>query len=193
MGLDISGGVQGIGKSLGNGHTVVDYSAPWGRPIAKWVPSWGEEARNEINEIRQELEQRLGAEKARRIAETNRNLWIFPNLIINDIMSLTIRTFDPIRPDYMEVTAWAMGPKNEPENLRARRLDYFLTFIGPGGFATPDDIESMETCQIGFSTMPEVEWQDISRGMHKETPHTTDELQMRGFWRQWSRLMSQEA
>ena len=31
-----------------------------------------------------------------------------------------------------------------------RRLDSFLAFLGPGGFATPDDIEALESCQQGF-------------------------------------------
>jgi p-cumate 2,3-dioxygenase alpha subunit len=193
LGLDTSKGLtDGIGRSLGNGHTVMQYNAPWGRPVAKWIPEWGEEAKAEIEQIRKELEERVGPVKAQRMAESNRNLWIFPNLIINDIMSVTIRTFDPIAPDFMEVTAWALGPKEEAENLRARRLDYFLTFLGPGGFATPDDIESLETCQLGFSTLNEAPWQDISRGMHREQPLSTDELQMRGFWRQWLKMMDQE-
>ncbi|MEW9673241.1 aromatic ring-hydroxylating dioxygenase subunit alpha [Ammoniphilus sp. 3BR4] len=194
LNLDVSAGLtDGIGKSLGNGHTVMQYNAPWGRPVAKWTPIWGDEAKAEIEEIRTELEARCGSEKAKKMAESNRNLWIFPNLIINDIMSLTIRTFDPIAPDYMEVTAWAMGPKGEAENLRARRLDYFLTFLGPAGFATPDDVESLEVCQMGFSTMKEVQWQDISRGMHREQPLSTDELQMRGFWRHWVKVMAGQA
>ena len=30
--------VGGGGKSLGNGHAVIEYQAPWGRPVAQWVP-----------------------------------------------------------------------------------------------------------------------------------------------------------
>lgn len=190
QGLDLSGGIAGRGVALGKGHTLMEYESPWGRPVAKWIPVWGEEAKAEIAEIRKELESRFDAEKVHKMTHLNRNLWVFPNLIINDIMSLTIRTFDPVEPDYMEVTAWAMGPKNEPENLRARRLDNFLSFIGPGGFATPDDIESLEVCQLGFNTYPYVEYQDISRGMGKEEHTNTDEEQMRGFWREWNKLMT---
>ena len=38
--------------SLGNGHAVIEYASPWGRPIARWVPSWGEEKRELVERIR---------------------------------------------------------------------------------------------------------------------------------------------
>jgi hypothetical protein len=90
----------------------------------------------------------------------------------------------------MEVTAWALGPKEESLDYRALRLDNFLTFLGPGGYATPDDVEMLEECQMGFSAAREVEWSDISRGMLKETPIASDELQMQTFWRRWNELVS---
>ena len=68
--------------------------------------------------------------------------------------------------------------------MLARRLDSFLTFLGPGGFATPDDEEALESCQAGFRAT-ETEWSDISKGMLKATPLNSEELQMRGYWRQW--------
>ena len=68
--------------------------------------------------------------------------------------------------------------------MLATRLDSFLTFLGPGDFATPDDVEALESCQAGFRAT-ETEWSDISRGMLRPAPQSTDELQMRGFWRQW--------
>ena len=42
LGTDLSGGVDGISRDLGNGHAVLEYLAPWGRPIAKWEPLFGE-------------------------------------------------------------------------------------------------------------------------------------------------------
>ena len=81
----------------------------------------------------------------------------------------------------MEVTAWHLVPKDESDPMLAVRLDSFLTFLGPGGFATPDDVEAMESCQAGFRAT-EVEWSDISRGMLR-TPQWADEMQMRGFCR----------
>ena len=38
----------------------------------------------------------------------------------------------------------------------------------------------------------EVGWNDISRGMKREVPQATDEAQMRAFWRQWNKLITNE-
>jgi hypothetical protein len=116
---------------------------------------------------------------------------IFPNLIINDIMAITVRTFFPVAPDYIEINAWALAPTDESAENRALRLDNFLTFLGPGGFATPDDVEALESCQQGF-TNREVQWSDLSRGMKRAQPAVDDELQMRAFWRQWYTLITRD-
>ncbi|MGH8059770.1 MAG: aromatic ring-hydroxylating oxygenase subunit alpha [Candidatus Entotheonellia bacterium] len=180
----------GRGKSLGNGHAVIDTGPPLGgRPIAYWTPLFGEEKKAEIEAIRRRLEERFGVEHAYKMTQTSRNLFIFPNLIINDIMAITVRTFFPTTPDYMEITAWALAPSEESPENRALRLDNFLTFLGPGGFATPDDVEMLECCQQGFANR-EVEWSDISRGMKRAEPLQTDELQMRAFWRKWQELIA---
>ena len=183
LGTDLSVGVKGTAHDLGNGHAVLEYEAPWGRPVAKWEPLFGEDARTSLDGIRRDLVDRFGEERAHRMADLNRNMLIYPNLIVNDIMALTVRTFVPTAPDAMEVTAWEMAPRDEQPDVRQRRLDSFLTFLGPGGFATPDDIEALESCQQGFSSGG-VEWNDISRGMTRE-PEANDEAQMRAFWRRW--------
>jgi phenylpropionate dioxygenase-like ring-hydroxylating dioxygenase large terminal subunit len=138
--------------------------------------------------MHQKLVERFGAEWAYQMTQTSRNLLIFPNLIINDIMAITVRTFFPVAPDYIEINAWALAPQDESAENRALRLDNFLTFLGPGGFATPDDVEALESCQQGFANR-EVAWSDISRGMQRAQPLVDDELQMRAFWRQWHALM----
>ncbi len=175
---------------LGNGHAVLEYDSPWGLLIAQWTPTFGEHRKAHFEEIRRRFEERLGADRAQRICETSRNLGIFPNLVINDIMAVTVRTFYPLSPDYMEVNAWALAPVDESAEDSALRLDNFLTFLGPGGFATPDDVEMLESCQRGFANR-EVAWSDISRGMKREHPSITDELQMRAFWRRWNQLMDE--
>ena len=175
---------------LGNGHAVLEYQSAWGRPIAHWVAPFGEHPKSHFEEVRRQFDERFGPERARRICETSRNLGIFPNLVINDIMAITVRTFYPVSPDYMEVNAWALAPADESAEDSALRLDNFLTFLGPGGFATPDDVDMLESCQRGFANH-EVGWSDISRGMKREHPSITDELQMRAFWRRWNQLMTE--
>jgi p-cumate 2,3-dioxygenase alpha subunit len=112
---------------------------------------------------------------------------IYPNLVVNDIMAVTVRTFMPSSPDQMDVTAWQLAASDEPPIVRQCRLDNFLTFLGPGGFATPDDVEALESCQQGFHAGG-VQWNDISRGMNREAVGN-DELQMREFWRRWAQQM----
>ena len=68
---------------------------------------------------------------------SGRNIVIFPNLAIVDlIMGITLRTYYPIAPGYMEVTAWSLQPKDDDPELRRMRQENFLTFWGPAGLAT---------------------------------------------------------
>src|SRR4051812_38604578 len=182
---------HGVGKALGNGHAVIDNVNFRGRPVARWIPIYGEAAKPELERIRAELVARLGEARAARVADTNRNLVVFPNLVIADGSSVTIRTFQPLAADRMRVTAWALGPREETAAARAIRLDSFLTFYGPGGFATPDDIEALEMVQSGLAaTCREVPWSVMTRGMEKQGEQlNTDELHLRAFWQRWDALM----
>ncbi|RSY79381.1 aromatic ring-hydroxylating dioxygenase subunit alpha [Sphingomonas koreensis] len=183
--------LAGGGIDLRNGHAVIEYSAPWGRPIANWVPLWGEEGKSEIEAIYGALQARLGAERASRLATKNRNMIIFPNLVVNDIMAITVRTFFPLAPDYLEVNAWALAPREESEWLRKYRLFNFTEFLGPGGFATPDDVEAIEKCQSGYAAAgQDAAYNDISKGMLRDGgPSYDDEMQMRAFWIEWDKRM----
>ncbi len=185
-------GAGGGGRcfDLGNGHAVIEAAAPWGRPIAKWIPPFGEHSKPEFAATQAELEARLGTERGLRIGTRNRNMVIFPNLVINDIMAVTVRTFYPEAPDKLHVSGYAMGPKGEGREQRKRRLDNFLEFLGPGGFATPDDVEALESCQRGYRNAHQTGWNDISRGMLRQTVAVDDEEQMRCFWREWGRRMA---
>ena len=182
------GNRRGFGRALGNGHGVMENDAIYGRPIAMWHPYFGEESRDEIQQIKDDLVALHGHDKALRMCEKSRNMVIFPNLVVNDVMAVTIRVFQPTGPASMDVTAWEMAPVDEAGNPLRRRLDSFLTFLGPGGFATPDDTEALESCQQGFNSGG-VEWSDLSRGFYRD-PRGNDELQIRSFWRRWQSLVA---
>jgi p-cumate 2,3-dioxygenase subunit alpha len=178
---------------LGKGHGVIVDRAPWGRTVARWAPSFGEEFKPVIAARRQRLVEAFGEERASAIADEDCNLLVFPNLVINDVMAVVVRTIWPTAADHMEVKAWAFAPKDDDEKIRALTLSSFVSFLGPGGFATPDDMEALESCQRGMKSAREVEWSDMSRGMDRESGHTSaDEIQMRSFWRRWSELMQGE-
>jgi p-cumate 2,3-dioxygenase alpha subunit len=184
--------LSGTGIDLKNGHALIEYTAPWGRPIAHWIPLWGEAGKTEVDAIYAKLEGRLGAERARRLAQKNRNMVIFPNLVVNDIMAITVRTFFPTAPDYVEINAWALAPREESDWLRRYRLFNFTEFLGPGGFATPDDVEAIERCQQGYAASDTAQFNDISKGMSRdEGPSFDDEMQMRAFWSEWDKRLQQ--
>ena len=189
---------KGFGRvrDLGNGHAVSESldGTPWGRPLARAIGSWSDEAKAKVDAAYQELIARVGPERAEIIGHGDRNILIFPNLVVNDIMGLVVRTFYPASPGYLEVNAWALAPKNEDPMLRDLRNKNFLEFLGPAGFATPDDQEMLEICQRGYLTAKWVQWNDLSRGMlteHEPNPAKQDELQMRTFWRRWYKLLVQ--
>ncbi|MBC7977727.1 MAG: ribosomal subunit interface protein, partial [Myxococcales bacterium] len=162
------------------------------RPLAYWTSMFDEAVKPDIEATQQRCVARFGEARARRITETNRALLVFPNLMIIDAIALTIRKIDPVGPGAMAVTSWAMAPRDEKPSLRALRLSHYLTFLGPGGFATPDDIEIVESCQTGYAN-PSVPYSNLSRGMNREVPQTTDELPARAFWQRWRELMVEPA
>jgi p-cumate 2,3-dioxygenase alpha subunit len=189
---DYPGG--GNAGGLGMGHGYFESWVPNGKPVASWIPPWGPEAKAEIDRIRARLTQKYGEARMKRICDHQKNLIIFPNLVVNDHVSITVRMFQPESVNTMRVTAWAMGPKDETPLLRKLRLDNFLTFLGPAGLATPDDNEMLELAQVGVEGTA-VQWSDISRGMGEEddiltsSGPWTDENQMRAYWAQWDRIM----
>jgi p-cumate 2,3-dioxygenase subunit alpha len=185
---------QGRGRGLGNGHAALESWVPTGRPVASWIPPWGPEVKKEIDAKRAWLAQRFGKERADFIADVQKNLVIFPNLVINDNVGMIIRTIEPTSASTMRVNSWALGPTDESDELRAIRLDNFVSFLGPSGFGSADDIEMLELCQRGIEHSP-VEWNELSKGMNGaedsrvEVCGPDDEGHMRAYWAQWDRMM----
>ncbi|MFC8850787.1 MULTISPECIES: aromatic ring-hydroxylating dioxygenase subunit alpha [unclassified Micromonospora] len=178
----------GFGRALGMGHGANELPPAAARPLAYWTPMFGAEVRPRIEATAARFVDRFGAERAQRITGTNRALLIFPNLMIIDAIAITIRKIDPIGAGQLAITSVALAPRDEDPDIRELRKSHYLTFLGPAGFATPDDIEIIESCQRGYLNRT-VRYSDLSRGMNKEVPETTDELPAREFWRQWDRLM----
>jgi phenylpropionate dioxygenase-like ring-hydroxylating dioxygenase large terminal subunit len=163
---------------LGRGHAMIE-SRLGVIPIGLTAPE-------QLSEQRRRIEKAFGPERASRMLDYTRNLFIFPNCIFVCHFR-TLRTFYPVDVDKTNVESWCLGDRGEPPELRRLRNDNFLSFQGPGGFATPDDVEALENIQRTFGAA-EVEWSDMSRGMHRR-PISTDELQMRVFYRRWQHLL----
>ena len=188
--------------TLENGHSVLVFSGHGGRVGMQWEPRFGEAQKTRTEENVRRLASRLGEERANRIASTSRILYVFPNLILFDIEGLAARQLEPVRPDFTDVRAWEFAPATEtPEELELR-IRILGSFIGPGGLATPDDVEAYECVQRGIvatagDPRPQVDWSDISRGMAREAEgqpaRNVDEAGIRGFWRHWDDVIEERA
>lgn len=181
--------------NLGNGHSLLVLTGHGGRISMVWEPRFGEGERVRTEEHRAEMVERLGAARAAYVADESHILFVFPNLLLFDIEGLSIRQLAPQAPGNTEVRAWQLVPREEPEESRSLRMKTVVSFVGPGGLATPDDIEAYEAVQRGIeasrgSADAELDFSDMSRGMRDEVElrqgRSIDEGAMRGFWRHWA-------
>lgn len=186
---------RGFAKGVGNGHAVLASFVPTGRPVAQWIERWGPKIKAQIDANRARLEERYGKERADYLADMQKNLVVFPNLVFNDNVGLTIRVIEPVGPNEIHVRAWGLGHAGEPPELLDIRLDNFSNFLGPAGFGSADDIEMLELCQEGIEHAP-TEWSEYSKGMDVDAPDLRlqqgapdDECQMQAYWAQWDRVM----
>ncbi|CAM5438539.1 3-phenylpropionate/cinnamic acid dioxygenase subunit alpha [Streptomyces afghaniensis] len=159
--------------NLGNGHGLLVLTGHGGRISMIWEPRFGEDERVRTEAHRAEMTQRLGEERAHYVADESHILFVFPNLLLFDIEGLSIRQLEPVAPDQTDVRAWQLVPREEDPDTRALRMKTVVSFVGPGGLATPDDIEAYEAVQRGIqatagTTAPELDYSDMSRGMADE-------------------------
>ncbi|MBM4420766.1 MAG: Rieske 2Fe-2S domain-containing protein [Chloroflexi bacterium] len=181
-----------------NGHSVLLFSGHGGRVGMQWEPRFGAEERVRTEANVKALAGRVGDARAKRISGTSRILFVFPNLILFDIEGLAARQLEPTAAGYTEVRAWELAPVGEDPAARALRIRVLGSFIGPGGLATPDDVEAYECIQRGVlatagDSRPYVDWSDISRGMERESKgepaRSIDEAGLRSFWRHWNSIV----
>jgi p-cumate 2,3-dioxygenase subunit alpha len=156
-------------RGLGNGHAVIEY---------RKFSGVADEAK------RKAWQAKFGRERADRMLDYTRTLLLFPNTLFIE-QRRVIRTIFPLAPDHAEITGFPLMPAVDDPAVRKQRLDIYLSFLGPAGFATPDDNEVMELIQKNCAGLPDDAMIDCSRGMTSAAPKPQDEAQMRAFWRQW--------
>jgi len=185
--------------NLGNGHSMLVLTGHGGRISMVWEPRFGEDEKVRTEEHLAEMAERLGEKRAHYVADESHILFVFPNLLLFDIEGLSIRQLEPLAPNATEVRAWQLVPREEDPVSRALRMKTVVSFVGPGGLATPDDIEAYEAVQRGIDATAnevrrELDYSDMSRGMLDEVKgqqgRSIDEGAMRGFWRHWSSAVS---
>lgn len=180
---------------LGQGHSMLILTGHNGRLGMIWEPRFGEAEKERTRINREDMARRLGEERANQVGDASRILFVFPNLLLFDLEALTIRQLEPLSAGRTDVRAWQYVPKVETDEARDIRLRTMASFVGPGGLATPDDIEAYEAVQRGIEatagdTRGFNDWSDMSRGMISEVRgeqgRSIDEGAMRSFWRAWS-------
>lgn len=168
------------GLDLGKGHGAFSGVQRSEGAYGSAATRLDDATRQHIERIRQVQLERYGKELAD-WAPGRVNFLVYPNLAF--VGNTTVRTIWPVGASSTEVIAWTIVPADEKGAALDARVNDVPLFQGPGGFATPDDVEALESCQAGFAAR-EVEWTDLSKGMQR-APQSSDEVQIRAFWRQW--------
>jgi benzoate/toluate 1,2-dioxygenase alpha subunit/2,4,5-trichlorophenoxyacetic acid oxygenase 1 len=126
--------------SFEHGHAVnwsIKRNPLYGRPLA-YDPRQLEETRR-----------RVGAERAKWMLR-QRNLTIFPNLQVIDILSAQVRTWRPLAANKTEMVSHCLAPVGESAAARAIRIRNYEDFFNPTGLASSDDNVMYEFCQSGY-------------------------------------------
>jgi p-cumate 2,3-dioxygenase alpha subunit len=185
---------EGLVEPLPGGHQVSTLAGHGGRIGLNWEPRFGEAERIRTEANRAEVFARLGPERGRLVTDYFKTLHMFPNLLLFDIEGISIRMLEPIAPDLTEVRAWMLAPVDESPDATTLRIKTLVSFIGPGGLATPDDLEAQEAiqraiCSTAGDVRDGIDWNDVSRGMEAESQggpsRSIDERGVRNFWRHW--------
>ncbi len=176
--------------SLGNGHTFLDQFPGMGSLWKRARPTPGGDA------YEAQLIEEYGAEEARRLLEEapgpGMNLNIFPNLMTIGNQLVVI---EPLSPHSFAMIWHATTLDGVPQEINAIRVRIAEDFPNLG---ESDDIENWEQIQVGLS-IPEAEWVDMSRGLETDSPEpdagliwgkVTSDTGMRGYYREWKRLMN---
>ena len=181
------------GKDLTGGHMVVDQRP--GIPAGPWATMRPTPFSEEL--VAGHLA-RPGAEPGDLDLATGSmvNLCLFPNLLFVGNQLLVI---EPLAVDRTRLSMYlTVGEELTPEinELRVRVDEDFTSF------GTPDDLDMFERVQLGLG-VPEMEWVDVSRGVHGDcdwidgdgllTGPITSEAPMRGYLREYRRLMADPA
>jgi benzoate/toluate 1,2-dioxygenase subunit alpha len=150
--VDANGWSKSVGGVYGfeNGHILL------------WTNLINPEVRPVFNH-RDELEARLGKDRAGFIVGQTRNLGIYPNVYLMDQFSTQVRVVRPISVDETEVTIYCFAPKGEDAKQRATRIRQYEDFFNVSGMGTPDDLEEFRACQKAYVGAGEL-WNDLSRG-----------------------------
>jgi hypothetical protein len=176
---------------LGHGHKLIDQRPSIGSPWERARPVPGREL------LEAEAKRKLGDDARRHLDLTARagiNLVIYPNLLVygNGVFAV----YEPLAVDLTNVRWYTALMENVPEEVNLLRLRFAEDFTN---VAAGDDNEAFEQMQTVLTTIPEMEWLDMSRGLGTDreidegdgvvTGNIMDETAIRRSYDRWKELM----
>ena len=190
--------------SFDHGHAVnwsIKRTPLYGRPIAVEPDHW--------DAVRARVGERRAAWMLRQ-----RNLTIFPNLQVIDILSAQLRTWRPLAADKTEMVSHCLAPVGESPAARTMRIRNYEDFFNPSGLASSDDNVMYEFGQAGYEAARVGPTQGYLRGLGSThegaSPHAVelgvtpaawafgatafgDESNFHPGYREWRRLLERAA
>lgn len=118
--------------------------------------------------------------------------FIFPNLFIESSSIFVIQPVGVAEMTHLQTPITWVGL---PEELQRRQFRRFGVGFGAAGVVEPDDAATWERMQLGLEA-GEPEWVVLERGVQADAAgegRALDEIVMRGFWRHYRSLMTDEA
>ncbi len=118
--------------------------------------------------------------------------FIFPNLFIEASSIFVIQPVGVAEMIHLQTPITWVGLPEKMQRPQSRR---FAMAFGAAGVIEPDDAATWERMQIGLQA-GEPEWVVLERGVqfdHTREGRALDEIVMRGFWRHYRSLMTDEA
>jgi len=186
---------KGVMLSPGNGHCVIGVGPDMvADPPAPEILAYEAEIAPEMSK---RLGPRLGLVKP--IVGT-----LFPNFSMLRPTSRTFRVWHPRGPDKTEVWAWVFADKAAPAEVKeAIRLAGVRVF-GPSGTFEQDDMDNWQGCtQTGRGVVARRDFLSYEMGLGHEhfdedlkawaSDYRYSEINHRGFYRHWARLMSSDS
>lgn len=184
--------VTAVCRYLGKGHTELDYSPTYDRPLI-----WLGTAADRYPAYTAAMNARYGEERAWEIMRAGPpHTFIFPNLFLAETCLVMIQPLN-----VGETVNWhtPLYLKDAPEEVNRRILRQGEVAMGPSAFLTADDAIIAERQWLALRGSPA--WLDLNRGKSREqfgdngvrTSHYTDETPNRGFWRHYKSIMGDVA
>jgi phenylpropionate dioxygenase-like ring-hydroxylating dioxygenase large terminal subunit len=182
-------------KYYGHGHKLLDQRPSIGSSWERARPVPGGEALAAA--VVEKVGANLGREYLELIGRAGINLVLYPNLLIFGHGQFSV--YEPVSVDATNVRWYTTLLNDAPEEINLLRLRFAEDF---NHVAAPDDNEIFERMQMSLSTIPEMEWVNVSRGLGTDREvveesgavrgNIMDETGIRGSYLHWRELMNRD-